>query len=383
MAVKKTYLSLSILILANCAGFLIKFIIATTGFTFDFKSYLIVSDIVLNGGNVYSETARYNYAPLWFLVLSTLRAIWSDPQAFHLSIVTLLAVSDFFISLFLYKRVSFFAALIFAINPVSAIISAYYTQFDTLAILLGLIGVDLSLRSQGNLEKRQDKINAITGSIFLGLSLCTKHSLIFLPLCLLIYYFLNNKKSFSSILIFALPYLVFLGSFVPFITLQNSSLIVSNVLLYQSSHNVGLFRGIIEHLYGQTLQYPFMFAALLLASTATVAILTASKASVIEFFAFHLATVFIFLPGMAPQYLVFILPFWALFCRNTYMMLAVLCSTFLLIGISPGLQISWIDHRFLRLAIIQLLVLAALCLEIINIREKKKGRDVKTSHPFS
>ena len=42
---------------------------------FDRASYEIVGTIVQSGGNVYAETARYNYAPPWFLILGAFEAM--------------------------------------------------------------------------------------------------------------------------------------------------------------------------------------------------------------------------------------------------------------------------------------------------------------------
>ncbi len=53
-------------------GTLIRLAIAQRGYNFDIASYRIVADIMANDGNVYLETQRYNYGPIWFYILSFL-----------------------------------------------------------------------------------------------------------------------------------------------------------------------------------------------------------------------------------------------------------------------------------------------------------------------
>jgi hypothetical protein len=39
--------------------------VSTLGYNFDFESYAVVASIIDSGGNVYAETHRYNYGPVW------------------------------------------------------------------------------------------------------------------------------------------------------------------------------------------------------------------------------------------------------------------------------------------------------------------------------
>ena len=45
---------------------------AVLGHNFDIESWYIVADIMRHGGNVYAETGRYNYGPVWFFILHVL-----------------------------------------------------------------------------------------------------------------------------------------------------------------------------------------------------------------------------------------------------------------------------------------------------------------------
>lgn len=362
----KNNIAFLLLIVANILAILIKLLIARQGYTYDFHSYLIVSDLVLDSKNVYSGTDRYNYGPVWFLILGTLRWLWHDPQAFQIAIVVFLSLCDFLLSLIFYKKISRIAGVLFALNPVSAIVSGYYAQFDTLAILLGFLALIFETD-----EKKLNR-NSVTSAILLGLSLCIKHLLIFLPFCLLIRKLGRGTNLKAALIPSIIAYCIFLVSFLPFTNEDNYSLIINHVFLYQSVHNVGLLRGFIESIFGQNISSSYLFAFLLLAGTSIFALIT-SKSSLAEFIALHIAAVFCLLPGMAPQYLAFILPVWLINWRSIYFCFAVLIATALLIAISPGLQVSWLDHRFFRLAMVQLLVAAGIISLLIPAKSKNES----------
>jgi hypothetical protein len=50
-------------------GLAARFFFTTFGHNYDLDSDTIVAEIVDQGGNVYADTPRYNYAPVWFNVL--------------------------------------------------------------------------------------------------------------------------------------------------------------------------------------------------------------------------------------------------------------------------------------------------------------------------
>jgi len=79
--------------------------------------------------------------------------------------------------------------------------------------------------------------------------------------------------------------------------------------------------------------------------------------------------------------LVFILPIWLFYLRNVYLTLALLIATLLLLSITPGLAQEWLDPRFFRLAMPQLLVLAGLI--SIALNSKLKVTSEKEQKPFA
>ncbi|CAM8376021.1 hypothetical protein MCEMHM7_00896 [Candidatus Methylopumilus planktonicus] len=56
-------------------GLGIRLFCASRGYNWDVDSYRVVADIVARGGNVYQETGRYNYGPIWFYILHWLDQI--------------------------------------------------------------------------------------------------------------------------------------------------------------------------------------------------------------------------------------------------------------------------------------------------------------------
>ena len=74
-SVSKTRVAITVAMVI-LAGTIIRLILAGAVFgNFDMDSYEIVVGIVHKGGNVYAETDRYNYSPVWFMVLLALKRI--------------------------------------------------------------------------------------------------------------------------------------------------------------------------------------------------------------------------------------------------------------------------------------------------------------------
>jgi hypothetical protein len=87
-------------------GIALRFLIASVGFTYDMQSYNIVGKIVNSGGNVYRETTRYNYGPLWFLIVGAFYKFSNyfvdSFLVFRFSLTGLLVIVDVFIWYLLY-----------------------------------------------------------------------------------------------------------------------------------------------------------------------------------------------------------------------------------------------------------------------------------------
>ncbi len=127
---KKSILKNSLCIRVVLVGIFLRFFVMTKGHNFDFESYCIVGKIAGNFGNVYAETYRYNYGPIFFCVLGLLyriSAFTNNPTIiFRILIVSILTLADLGIMGFIAKKYSKKKALIFFLNPVSIIITGYH-----------------------------------------------------------------------------------------------------------------------------------------------------------------------------------------------------------------------------------------------------------------
>ena len=204
------------------------------------ESYWLVSDLVIHGKSVYAETARYNYGPIWQLILGVCRRITiafniDDIEHFHIIIAGCLTWVDAMLALILRKHYGARAALFFFLNPVSILITGYHSQFDNFAILLAMMAC-----SQMNEDNKKFVFRStILSMSLLGVSLAVKHIFIFFPLWLWWKYRNASVELRSSILVFA--YGIFGLLFVPFIFDPDSLTgIVENVLKYGSSYRNGL-----------------------------------------------------------------------------------------------------------------------------------------------
>lgn len=110
--------------------------------SFDLESYQIVQGIVRHGGNVYAETSRYNYSPVWSWVLGSLD--WLQRLVglrAHVAVCGFLTVVDAASCWFLARLAVLHglsprrAVLAFWLSPVSILLTGLHGQFDNLAVL--------------------------------------------------------------------------------------------------------------------------------------------------------------------------------------------------------------------------------------------------------
>ena len=220
------------------AGTAARFIVAARGHNWDFESYQIVGEIVTNGGNVYRDTSRYNYGPPWFLILGALHRLTVGAGfgllAYRYAIVAFLTIVDIGIAGLLLARYGRIAAVVFFLNPVSIIITGYQSQFDNVAVLIGLIAVGLLVPRQDSpgITKKE-----AYGLALLGISLMVKHLLLLFPLWIA----LRKPDIRSRLIVASLPVGIFIVSFAPFWSSASQG-IVDHVLKYQSYDNAPLLR---------------------------------------------------------------------------------------------------------------------------------------------
>ena len=218
-------------------GMVLRLLAAARGHNFDFESFIIVADIARDGGNVYADTLRYNYGPIWFLVIQAIvQLAVRNEFAFRYLIVILLSLVDVGIFAILLGRLGALAAYLFLLNPISIMITGYHSQFDNLAILLGLVAV--TFLDEG-FDKPPNKRRYL-GLLILGLSLMVKHILFVFPLWLAI----KERGIKRKLEVIFLPLLVFLLGFVPYWH-EGREGIIENVFLYSSFNNQLFYKWLV------------------------------------------------------------------------------------------------------------------------------------------
>lgn len=248
-------------------GILLRFLVKEQGYNYDFVSYCIVGKIASNLQNVYAHTERYNYAP-FFMIFQGLfykfAHIWESHfyTFYRILIVSLLTLTDLGITLFIAKKYSVKASMLFFLNPVSIIITGFHNQFDNIAVLFAL----LSTLFFNNEEKFGKKDFCFV--LFVSLSLLAKHILFMFPLFILLMKDLPIKKKLVYSFV---PPLIFLISFVPFALTSDSAFqgILNNVFLYRSKNNSPLL-GLLYCIINFPDAYKFIVYIIFMAITAYI-----------------------------------------------------------------------------------------------------------------
>ena len=109
----------------------------TTHGNTDLRNYEGVVAILQHGGNVYAETAGYNYAPVWMLVMGALARL----GPIHITARVFLSLVDILNAVLIGRVWGSRAGALYAINPAAILIVGYGGQFETLAALPLLIAL--------------------------------------------------------------------------------------------------------------------------------------------------------------------------------------------------------------------------------------------------
>ncbi len=219
-------------------GVFLRFWVSRFGYNYDFESYKIVGDLMNQGSNVYANTARYNYGPVFFYIQGLLYRISNlfggmQESVFRKLIITVLTMVDIGIFIYLLKKYHLKFALFFFLNPISIIITGFHNQFDNIAILIMLIAIEFY-----NEEKSWNWRDAVFILIF-SFSLITKHIFYIFPVWILMRPNLGWKK---KMVYFIAPIALFLISFLPYIGNGGLDGIINNVFGYRSSNNFPLIQ---------------------------------------------------------------------------------------------------------------------------------------------
>ncbi len=215
--------------------------LSVTGSNYDPDSFAIIADFFLDGKNLYAETGRYNYGPVWGYVVGALRylqGILFDEiilQDFHLMLALFLSLVDIALGVVLWRLFSFKIGCVFLINPVSILLTGYHSQFENLALLPGIMACGLLTNSGKDLNRR-----FLLGVLLLGISLSVKHFLFMLP----VWFLFNSSLDFRQRIVACVgPFLIFGASFLPFVIGNPEAFegVIQNVLKYSSNHLGGFY----------------------------------------------------------------------------------------------------------------------------------------------
>jgi hypothetical protein len=188
---------------------LAKIALASTGHNYDMDSWRVVSDIVSQGKSVYANTDRYNYGPIWAWLVSGFGHLAGpdDGEQFHMWIAAFLAMIDVLIAMAIAGAYSWIGAIVFLLSPISLLISGFHSQFDNLAVLMGLL-------AWLQIHAGKPKPTALLiSAVCLGLSLMVKHALFLFPIWLIFWRPLGKVR--YRILYAAIAYGLLAAAFLP------------------------------------------------------------------------------------------------------------------------------------------------------------------------
>jgi hypothetical protein len=188
---------------------LAKVALARIGHNYDVESYRLVGNILARGGSVYANTGRYNYGPIWAWLVAGFGCLagTGGGEHFHVWIAAFLAIVDVLICMAIASAYSWIGAMVFVLSPIGLLISGFDSQFDNLAVLIGLYAW-LQVRAG-----KPKPTTLIASSICLGISLIVKHILFLFPIWLVFWKPLGRLR--CRILYAAIAYGLFAGAFLP------------------------------------------------------------------------------------------------------------------------------------------------------------------------
>ncbi len=296
------------------------------GYNFDVESYRIVADIVSAGGNVYAETDRYNYGPIWFHILHALDVMpWFDQEGvvgLRWKVASFLTLVDLGILWLLVEQYSIKVGALFFLNPLSILITGYHSQFDNLAVLTGLLSVVLYDRRRSE----HSKWLCLAG---IGISLCVKHILFLFPCWLAV----KEERLSRKVMVLFVPYAIFLGAFLWYLP-EGGGGIVKNVFMYRSLDNAPLWSLLAPNTLYTLVPWIVPFVAVLF-----VLGLYWRKKNSLESLNLYLVSLVVFSSAVANQYLSICASSIATMWNWAYALYSVLGTVFLVVH-NAGLHVD-------------------------------------------
>lgn len=263
---------------ASVIGFVLRMALsAQPVYNFDVESYGIVAGIVRHNGNVYAETYRYNYSPVWSILLGLLSFL---PVWFPLAVRGFLSIVDTFNGFLLRKLFGDRAGILYWLSPVAFLIAGFHGQFDTLSATPLLLAMVYYPAARAR--------NTWVPWLLAALAILIKHLIVFGAWTFLVYRYGFRK----AIWLAALAVGVLALSFVPYLP-DGGPGILENVILY---HSIPVLVGLGS--FPPIISYPIFLAVMF------VVPFVAQKLQFNEAEAMALSAVCLitFIPGTSPQY---------------------------------------------------------------------------------
>jgi hypothetical protein len=234
---------------AIVCGLAVRLWLATLGGNFDLNSWVFIARGMDNGYAIYTSAGHYNYGPVWAWILHGLAHLTpilfggaTSVLRFHVVIAGFLGLVDAAIAWIVSRIYGTTAAVIFVLCPIGVLTSGFHSQFDNLAVLLGLLAWVI-LRDPA-LRKQPGAFWA--AAVFVGLSLATKHILIFLPIWILLWAecgALQRRLGFCAV-----AYGIFAAGFLPWLLDPASRpYVIANVFEYTSVPQYSFLRRMAAH----------------------------------------------------------------------------------------------------------------------------------------
>lgn len=303
---------------------------------YDQESYEIVAGIMSQHQNVYAETERYNYSPIWSYFLYGLKQTGDDFKLpYHFMIRSFLTLVDLVNALLIglissknAKAHFRWGFLAYWLNPVAILIIGFHGQFENLATTPLLIAV--YLLESGKAQKHINPWIWVLGT----LSVMIKQITVFSVIVLFLYTYKNRYKTLGLL---AASAGMFLLSFLPYIQTSNG-MILKHVFLYQS--NGGL--------YGLTVLLPYQLSIFIFFVGMTAVILSMKgwlKSSLIDSIELSTVSFLALTHGIGEQY--FLLPvLWGSIQRKKWFWIFTFVAGLFLLTSTNNLNLKFIPNMW-------------------------------------
>ena len=283
------------------ASLALKLILATRGHNYDLDSFGIVASLVLHGRSVYANTSRFNYGPLWAIILAGLQQLSTllpamGGEAFHVAVAAFLGITDVALAALLAAMYRYGAGLFFLCCPATILLTGYHSQFENFALLAGLASW-LLIRSGSTPTPR-----LVFAAALQGVSLIIKHVLFMFPVWVLFWPQLGSWRKRLAYVVIA--YGIFGLSFLPWMLDPPSrASIYHNVFQYRSEFNLSLTRLIVSvHPFARVSPAASVVLPLGWMAVVIVAGIIVARGKD-DFFPMYLLAMFAFSPALRDQYL--------------------------------------------------------------------------------